>query len=124
MTDNLDTVEPTPLALRVFLNTEGWMVTFVSSDVETPAATVVIKINPDEPNSFQEFMEVSSIFTADFMAASSAAMARMIQALSESHPHLADIVEQEAMEKFRLQGFSAEDAEALAASIHEEGIGG
>jgi hypothetical protein len=121
MTENLDTVEPTPLALRVFLNTEGWMVTYVSADVETPAATVVIKVNPDEPNSFQEFMEVSSIFTADFMAASSAAMGRMIQSLAEANPGIAEDVEREAMEKFRLQGFSQEEAEAISALIHEDG---
>jgi hypothetical protein len=121
MTENQDTVEATPLALRVFLNTEGWMVTFVSSDVENPAATVVIKINPDEPNSFQEFMEVTSIFTADFMAASSAAMGRMIQTLAEANPGIAEDVEREAMEKFRLQGFTEEAAEALAAMAREGG---
>jgi hypothetical protein len=93
-----------------------WIVTRVRANPEgtEPGAEVLILTNPSWPDSYTEFMTLSSIFTESFMKESGDAMSELIGNLIAEHPEVAEQAKEEVVESARLAGFSEEEAVAIS----------
>lgn len=93
-----------------------WMVTRVRANPEgtEAGAEVLICTNPSWPDSYTEFMALSSIFTESFMKASGDAMAELIGQMIHDNPGVAEEAKADIVETARLAGFSEEEAVAIS----------
>lgn len=114
MTDEQITTGRVPL--RVAVGVEGdWLIQRVAAhDGETvPSAVVTIAVNPDAPNSYDEFMTLMNIFTDEFTAEVSRVMGVLVMQAAEENPEALPEVREAVIETMEMQGFSRAEAEEI-----------
>lgn len=118
MTETVETAE-TPESLSLNLRVgfqDGWVVQTIDTapDGTDPGAVVQVYINPDHPGSYEEFMALSSIFTAEFMRTVGVVMDKMIGDALAENPEALEGLSAAVVQTMQLQGFEKSDAEAVA----------
>lgn len=102
--------------MRISVGQEGeWLVQRVAAhqgDAE-PSAVVTIAINPDMPNSYDEFMTLMNIFTDEFTAEVSRVMGLLVAQAAAERPDVLPEVREAVVQTMELQGFTREDAEQI-----------
>jgi hypothetical protein len=105
--------------VRISIGTDGndAMVMIVSAnpDGTQPSCYLKVWIDPEMPNSYDEFEKVSSVLTDEFLAISGEAMRDWIEKrVAEADPAEVAAVTAKVNEGMLLQGFTPEQVERLA----------
>jgi hypothetical protein len=116
--------DTTEVRISIGTDDNGAMVMVVTAnpDGTTPACYIKFWIDPDMPNSYEEFETVSSIVTDEFLTISGEAMKDWIAArVAEADPEAVAAVTRQVNEGLLLQGFSPEQVAELERLSREDG---
>lgn len=103
--------EEVEVRISVTTDDNDAMVMYVSAHPEgtKPGAYIKLWVDPDAPNSYDEFEKISGVFTDDFMVESGKAMKAWIEMMvAKALPEDIERVREAVNEGMLLQGFTPE----------------
>ena len=104
------------IPLQIAVGIEGdWLIQRIAAHAEgtEPSAVVTIAINPDAPNSYEEFMTLLNIFTDEFTDETSRVMGTLVMQEALKNPESIPAVREAVVETMEMQGFTRADAEQI-----------
>ena len=103
-----------PLRISIGIQGDSLVQRVVAAPEGTePSAYIVIAVNPDGVNSYDEFMSLMNIFDTEFVEEISRVMGIAVMNHATEHPDLIPLVREAVVETMEMQGFTREAAEAI-----------